>query len=396
MAPARQSALKTSRQRSVSAMSQLSERSVQSTTSDFLDAKLSELESDLDYIRCVRDGLNEAKQAEIISHEEFQRRIYPFLQAFRASSQTILVAKRQRRLIIEDVDENVDTKHKPIEGPVDQGLLERAYRDVMIPCVLSASAKQKSTKFNQSEFKENVHNYYGVNERCAPGYSWCHVFHQVLPEKYVKAAYLVPKSMTAKEISHLFLALRMVYLRILEMLTYGQLGITLSEPVKLLLDQGTIAIVPKPGPMTFPTEWRCVVLDESKNENNVGYKNNAYVKLKASTTEALEFITNNRPRQRYLYFCFIIAYLNAKSRGANDAVARKVEATRFWPSGGEYLDRSTLVTLARCVSGSKLPESLKDNTIDSGDNSTRDADAGTVLGADVRDACSVSYLAGQN
>lgn len=201
MAPARQSALKTSRQRSVSAVSRLSERSVQSTTSDFLDAKLSELESDLDYIRCVRDGLNEARQTEVIAHEEFQRRIYPFLQAFRASSQTIHVAKRQRRLIIEDVDENVDTKHQPIEGPVDQGLLERAYRDVMIPRVLSASAKRK---FNQSAFKEKVHNYYGVNERCAPGYSWCHVFHQVLPEKYVKAAYLVPKSMTAKKISHLF------------------------------------------------------------------------------------------------------------------------------------------------------------------------------------------------
>ncbi|CAG7946296.1 unnamed protein product [Penicillium nalgiovense] len=365
MAPARQSALKTSRQRSVSAVSRLSERSVQSTTSDFLDAKLSELESDLDYIRCVRDGLNEARQTEVIAHEEFQRRIYPFLQAFRASSQTIHVAKRQRRLIIEDVDENVDTKHQPIEGPVDQGLLERAYRDVMIPRVLSASAKRK---FNQSAFKEKVHNYYGVNERCAPGYSWCHVFHQVLPEKYVKAAYLVPKSMTAKKISHLF-------------------GVE---------DGGTITIVPKPGPITFPTEWRCVVLDKSKNENIVGYKNNAYIKLKSIDGKALEFITNNRPRQRYLYFCFIIAYLNAKSQGANDAVAKKVEATRFWPSGGEYLDRSTLVTLARCVSGSELPESLKDNTFDSGDNSTRDADAGTVLGADVRDACSASYLAGQN
>lgn len=101
----------------------------------------------------------------------------------------------------------------------------------------------------------------------------------------------------------------------------------------------------------------------------------------------MTFVSDNRPRRRYLYFCFIIAYLNAKSRGASDAVAKKVEATRFWPSAGEYLNRSTLVTLARCVSGSELPKSLvQDKTFDSGDASTRDADAGTVLGADVRDA----------
>lgn len=101
----------------------------------------------------------------------------------------------------------------------------------------------------------------------------------------------------------------------------------------------------------------------------------------------MTFVSDNRPRRRYLYFRFIIAYLNAKSRGANDAVAKKVEATHFWPSAGEYLNRSTLVTLARCVSGSDLPKSLvQDKTFDSGDTSTRDADAGTVLGADVRDA----------
>lgn len=186
-------------------------------------------------------------------------------------------------------------------------------------------------------------------------------------------------------------------------LTHIYSGITLSKNVELLLDKGIIAIVPLPGPLQFPTEWRCVVLDESKNDNVIGVNDGKHIRLKVSAlgnkmclvliieqdvdNKKLEFLTANRPRPRYLYFCFLIAYLHAKSHGVNDEIARKVEATRFWPSGADCLNRSTLITLARCVSGSDLPESLaQENTFDSHDDSTRDTDAGTVLGVDVREA----------
>ncbi|CAI7595202.1 unnamed protein product [Penicillium discolor] len=380
MAPSRQSALRTHKQRSVSAASRLSEMSVESTTSDILDVKLAAMESELEYMRCVRDGLNEARQTEKISHDAFQREIQPFLKSFRSSSSTIQVLKTQRPLIIEDIDEEVSAKRQRIEGPVDQSLLEHAYRDAIISCVLGASAKQKSPKFDQSAFKKGVYTYYGVNEHCHPGFGWCHVLGTVLPQKQIKAAHLVPKSMTSKEVSHLFGVSDGV-------LDDPRNGITLADNIELLFDQGTIAIVPMPGPMESPTQWRCVVLDDSKKEDIIGTLGGSYMKLKEIDNKALTFVSDNRPRRRYLYFCFIIAYLNAKSRGASDAVAKKVEATRFWPSAGEYLNRSTLVTLARCVSGSELPKSLvQDQTFDSGDTSTRDADAGTVLGADIRDA----------
>ncbi|KAJ5504113.1 hypothetical protein N7463_006987 [Penicillium fimorum] len=366
MAPSRQSALRTHKQRSVSAASRLSEMSYKSTTSDILDVKLAAMESELEYMRCVQDGLNEARQTEKISHDTFQREIQPFLKSFRSSSSTIQVLKAQCPLIIEDIDEEVSAKRQRIEGPVDQSLLEHAYRDALISRVLGANAKQKGPKFDQSAFKKEVYAYYGVNEHCQPSFGWCHVLGTILPQKNIKAAHLVPKSMTSKEVSHLF----------------GVSDGVLGDP-----RNGTIAIVPMPGPMESPTQWRCVVLDESKKENIIGTLGGSYMKLKEIDNKPLTFVSENRPRRRYLYFCFIIGYLNAKSRGASDAVAKKVEATRFWPSAGEYLNRSTLVTLARCVSGSELPKSLvQDKTFDSGDTSTRDADAGTVLGADVRDA----------
>ncbi|OQE92517.1 hypothetical protein PENNAL_c0007G01442 [Penicillium nalgiovense] len=380
MAPSRQSALRTHKQRSVSAASRLSEMSVESTTSDILDVKLAAMENELEYIRCVRDGLNEARQTEKISHDAFQREIEPFLKSFRSLSSTIQALQARRPLIIEDINEEVSAQRQRIEGPVDQSLFEHAYRDAIIPRVLGASAKQKGPKFDQPKFKKDVYTYYGVNEHCRPGVGWCHVLGIILPHKNIKAAHLAPKSMASKEVSHLFGVGD-------EVLSDPRNGITLADNIELLFDQGTIAIVPMPGPMKSPTQWRCVVLDESKKENIIGTLGGSYMKLKDIDEKPLKFVSDHRPRRRYLYFRFIIAYLNAKSRGASDDVVKKIEATHFWPSAGEYLNRSTLVTLARCVSGSELPKSLvQDKTFDSGDTSTRDADAGTVLGADVRDA----------
>lgn len=304
MSPTRQSALRTHKQRSVSAASRLSEMSVGSTTSDILDAKLAAMESELEYMRCVRGGLNEARQTEEISHDVFQREIQHFLKSFRSSSSTIQVLKTQRPLIIEDIDEEVSAKRHRIEGPVDQSPLEHAYRDAMISRVLGASAKQKGPKFDQSRFKKEVYTYYGVNEHCRPGFGWCHVLGTILPEKHIKAAHLVPKSMTSKEISHLFGVSdgvlgdprngKNVLFMAKEMTNLYKLGITLAEDIELLFDQGTIAIVPMPGPMKSPTQWRCVILDESKKENIIGVSGGSYMKLKVSITKAIvEYYIND-------------------------------------------------------------------------------------------------------
>lgn len=63
MVPSRQSALRTHKQRSVSAASRLSEMLVESTTSDILDVKLAAIKSPTQW-RCV--VLDESKKENII------------------------------------------------------------------------------------------------------------------------------------------------------------------------------------------------------------------------------------------------------------------------------------------------------------------------------------------
>lgn len=101
----------------------------------------------------------------------------------------------------------------------------------------------------------------------------------------------------------------------------------------------------------------------------------------------MSFRGSNRPARRFLYLRFIITYLYAKVNG-NTSFTNSVESRRiFWASEGQYLHNSTLCSLARNISGLKLPESLASNTFDDTSISDREADSvGAALAADLRRA----------
>jgi hypothetical protein len=100
----------------------------------------------------------------------------------------------------------------------------------------------------------------------------------------------------------------------------------------------------------------------------------------------LTFVGDNRPARRYLFFRFVISYLHARISG-NDTVSGKVNRNDFWPTMDRYLHRSTLVTLARCVSGIELPPSLLERNTFEPDgelDKRRGEDIGMLLAADIR------------
>lgn len=84
---------------------------------------------------------------------------------------------------------------------------------------------------------------------------------------------------------------------------------------------------------------------------------------------------------------FIISYLNAKRNDVHGDFEKRIEKARFWPSQGEYLHRSTLRTLARCVSGSDIPKDILDSgTFEGSVDAVMDDRAAMACGADVREA----------
>jgi hypothetical protein len=174
MQPSRRQALLSYQERSVSnssRLSQISQELLRSRTSDFLDAKISALEDEQEYISCFRDGLDEISSSGLLSSSAFQKEIRPILTKFRATSQTLDVLKRQRTLIEEDLQEEVDSKRKRTIGPLDNGLITRAYVDTILPRVMGA-AKTRKRPFDQSKFKKEVNKYYGLTTASVTGSSF--------------------------------------------------------------------------------------------------------------------------------------------------------------------------------------------------------------------------------
>ncbi|CAG8379831.1 unnamed protein product [Penicillium salamii] len=138
----------------------------------------------------------------------------------------------------------------------------------------------------------------------------------------------------------------------------------------------------------MPIEWRCIVLNESLYEDII-YRAD-FMPGQAPTTirdlenRPLQFTSVNRPRRRNLYMTLLISYLWAK-RHLVAGLDQKVESKRFWPSAGTYLERSTLQTLARCISGCQIPENLTaEHTFEHPTNPERNV-PGMAMAADLLD-----------
>ncbi|OJJ43919.1 hypothetical protein ASPZODRAFT_145056 [Penicilliopsis zonata CBS 506.65] len=350
----------------------------ESTTANFLDAKIEALENDKVHLCCTIEELDEAKIAGSLTDPDFQEQIGPLLAEFRSTMTTIHVLKRQRKMLQEDLQEEVELKRQRRHEPSDDGLLERAYRDTVIPQLMRAGQP-----FNQRQFKIKVHQFYGLTEACEKGTSFCHILGLFVPASTITTAHIVPRTLPQEEISHLFGG---EY----SFLTDPRNALSLSSPIQLLLDQGVIAVVPVPGEITIPTTWRCVVLDESKYENIVYQKETGdLIRVKDLDNRVLSFLSDARPRRRFLYFRFLLSYLDAKRSNLRD-VTTKAETGRFWPSGGVDFRKPTLTALARCVSGCEIPDSLIETQTFDPPGDARDVEAGMILAADVRDR-SVSW-----
>ncbi|KAL4788728.1 hypothetical protein BJX76DRAFT_3880 [Aspergillus varians] len=385
MPPNRQLALSQQRLRSTSAMTRVSQMSSNSAVSEFLEAKFSTMQAELDWIRCATDGLNEAKAQSLLTDTEFVEELQPILDAFRKTTKTLTVHKRHERTLEDDLDEQTATKRQRTAGEEpDPDFLHRAYASTMVSRVMAASAKQRVTKFDQSKFKREVIKYYTPEENIRTEHVWCHILGKWVYHKGVKAAHIVPKSLSGDELAHLFGVGEIL-------LEDPRNGITLLSALEERLDQGVIAIVPMSGGFEVPTRWKCILIDESKAKNFIWdappTQSHELIHLGDLDGKELEFLTDNRPARRFLYFRFVISYLYAKRKGTI-TITDKVGKTKFWPTIGRYLNRSTLVTLARCISGCELPQSIiEGQTFEPKDmdDHQRSKDAGLILAADMQD-----------
>lgn len=107
-------------------------------------------------------------------------------------------------------------------------------------------------------------------------------------------------------------------------------------------------------------------------------------------------LTANRPAKRFLYFRFIITYLNVKKNGNSFFTDNTDTRQRFWDPPGPYLCHCTLASLARNISGCQLPPPLNGNTFETHKVPTHKAeDMNLVLSSEMRKATIISVARGE-
>ncbi|KAJ5364218.1 uncharacterized protein N7496_009931 [Penicillium cataractarum] len=307
---------KREKSRSVSSGATPNYRSV----SDFLEAKVQAHGCELDYIETAYQGLQHTFDSEQLSPEEFRTAIGPFLSSTKRANEQLGTICKQRKILEEDIEESVATK-RPRHGEISLETLERAYSSSLTERVMAARAKQpgRQQPFSARNFKKAVNDYYGINAKngieSEAGY--CHVLGK-FDAKDIKAAHVVPKSLSTDEIAPLFGVRQLVA-------KDPRNAVSLHKSLEGGLDSGKIDIHER----------------------------------------ELRFLNDNRPAKRFLYFRFIITYIFRKREDSPGSrlFTDQVESEKaFWPSPGEYLEKSTLKALARNISGCELPASLTAHT----------------------------------
>lgn len=178
------------RQRSMQEMESIREcRSV----SDFLESRIRLLTNDMEYIASAHKSLDFALDESTLSAQEFRDALKPFMPPARLISNELKTLKRQRKIIRDDLEEEMAIEKRLRTGLPGPALYVKAYTDSILRRVMFACGKQKAEKgFNARAFKTSVNSYYGIQQDAG----FCHITGDVWPAKDVKAAHIVPKSLT--------------------------------------------------------------------------------------------------------------------------------------------------------------------------------------------------------
>lgn len=180
---------------------------VYSTASDFLDDKIASLEDERDYMACIKGGLDDIRIFRGFSDAAFRAEVVPLIRKFRKISDTLVVIKRMRRFIEEDMQDELIARHEPTFRYLTFVLHEKFYTESLLPGVKASAAETAKSRKNppsSGNFRKEVERYYKVETAFLDGVSWCTVLGFPITYDEVKAVHIVPEFLSQDALSHLF------------------------------------------------------------------------------------------------------------------------------------------------------------------------------------------------
>jgi hypothetical protein len=204
----------------------------------------------------------------------------------------------------------------------------------------------------QKMFKQDLIGHY----ECQPGGwktdMWCPIYRDWHPFKKVKAAHLVPFNLGYQTMGDLFGEEDRGH----ELVWSMGNGMMMHRDFEEAYDEHKFCLLPieKPGQ---PDGWKLVLIDEEMRFKKV----NAVQIWDYYDGRELEFLNDQRPSRRFLYFhYFFCIYRAMQERTKGWQKARDRSRTRkLWATPGPYLRMSMLKKLAEVIGDEvELPEEL--------------------------------------
>ncbi|KAH7044677.1 hypothetical protein B0J12DRAFT_604059 [Macrophomina phaseolina] len=189
---------------------------------------------------------------------------------------------------------------------------------------------------------------------------WDPIIKGWLEAKYVRAAHILPYSMTDQtarcilgedEGTNVIFDIRNC--------------LPLWEPLESAFDKGVFVLVPadeekKAGD---PTNYKLVLLEESMRTRHVGFPSTITWDQLDGTV--LQFRNNCRPRQRYVYLSFVSRIIAARKMKYSNYSRTRLERTgTAWVSPGKWIRKSLIREVARIVGDHAVPDILEQGTFD--------------------------------
>jgi hypothetical protein len=277
-----------------------------------------------------------------LSEEEFFEQLYN-------------VQHKERKLFAGDVtiNRNQERVLRNIQGLISQHSKdEKKAGEGIAGLFLNILAhKAVDREPEQKMFRQDLIGHY----ECQPGgwktKMWCPILRKWYSYKKIKAAHLVPFKLGYQTMGDLFGEEDRGH----ELMWSMGNGIMIHGEFEEAYDKHKFCLLPieKPGQ---PDGWKLVLIDEEIRFDNVFEHTWDYY-----DGRELEFLNDQRPSRRFLYFhYFICIYRAMQQRTKGWQKARDKSGTRkLWATPGPYLRMSMLKKLAEVIGDEvELPEEL--------------------------------------
>ncbi|PGH11420.1 hypothetical protein AJ79_04921 [Helicocarpus griseus UAMH5409] len=349
-------------------------KSTKDAVSDYFQYRVACCMSDLEYLSCYGTGLRELFFDKILEDKEYNETMRSMQEDEATIRHELCLVDLFRHTLEQDVYARYEQlKIKRLRACIANEEEPRPRQDYkLIQTVFESVIKEKKLSLKSSvtdqkdkdSFCLDVLTHYDA--RGQVGGSYCVVNGWNITSG-MDAAQLVPSLTQGDiELSHLFKEERV------DMLDWKN-GIPLHRGLAWGLRCGIIAIIPSG---VEEVAWKMILINE-KYRDCIFMGHRTWNVFDGKT---LNFRSEKQPARRYLYFRFVMSYLQAVVIGNHDFVQKVESKTISWALPGEFVEEKILRLLAKHILGYDMPSHLyKGRTFRNGQSKGDIEQVGTAL-----------------